>query len=375
MLGLLLVVFTLSAPSVWASQVVKVGVYPGPAYTTLYIGTFEVRATKRDDQLQSLVTPSVGGVVMGYLRGSFYTGTLTSREDCRAWMWIEEDKLLSANIDCKRKHFVVELQNDGQYVMQKKRQSASQDGCEDGEHKCEQPQENFCTLFIETDPFFWKFYRSKHRDDERTRAAIVRKMLDHMMAANEMFSKYHFANNSRLQFVLAGFRIATDSECGNLSEGVMFHQSDINISGPTANHSLYDDYDDTYSDPDWYPEEEASEVPLNADNCYEDIEGVANISVDFCKLFYPDQAALYLNMFSSLDHSDYCLAHIWTYRRLEVLGLADTPTLGSPGLSGFCAIYDHDCNIGFNTGLVSFQHQGRVLPLSDSQDWSSGRHQ
>ena len=50
-------------------------------------------------------------------------------------------------------------------------------------------------------------------------------------------------------------------------------------------------------------------------------------------------------MFSTADHSNYCLAHIWTYRRLEVLGLADTPTAGSAGLSGFCAFYDHDCKV------------------------------
>ena len=38
-----------------------------------------------------------------------------------------------------------------------------------------------------------------------------------------------------------------------------------------------------------------------------------------------------------------------------MLGLADTPTEGAPGLSGFCAFYDPDCHIGFNTGLLSFQ--------------------
>ena len=36
--------------------------------------------------------------------------------------------------------------------------------------------------------------------------------------------------------------------------------------------------------------------------------------------------------------------------------------------SGFCAFYDPDCHIGFNTGLLSFQHQGARLDLADSQD-------
>ena len=51
-----------------------------------------------------------------------------------------------------------------------------------------------------------------------------------------------------------------------------------------------------------------------------------------------------------------------------MLGLADTPTDGAPGLSGFCAFYDQECHIGFNTGLLSFQHQGSALSLADSQD-------
>ena len=49
-----------------------------------------------------------------------------------------------------------------------------------------------------------------------------------------------------------------------------------------------------------------------------------------------------------------------------MLGLADTPTDGVPGLSGFCAYYDQQCHIGFNTGLLSFQHQGAQLNLCTS---------
>ena len=364
----ILLFVVLLTDSVSSSQVVKVGVYPGQggADYQLYVGTLEILASRRDDSLQSLVTSSVGGVVMGYLRGTFYTGQVTGRHDCRARLWIEKEKLVSANIDCRRKHIVVEEEEAGRYVMQTKKQSATKAGR--GETRCDENQQNVCTMYIQTDPFFWKYYRPRHEDDEQTRAAIVRKMVDHIMAANEMFSKYEFSKNSSLQFVLAGLKISRDGECEKYSAGeAMFHQADISISSQDLNGSLYQDYYGTYDDPPWYPEEEPDEVHLNGNNCYEDIEGVANISVDFCKLFYPDQATLYLNMFSSLDHTNYCLAHIWTYRRLEVLGLADTPTLGSPGLSGFCATYDHDCSIGFNTGLISFQHQGQHLPLADSQ--------
>ena len=111
----------------YSGKIVKVGVYDGDGRSEIqvYVGTLEILADQRDDRLQSMVTSKVGGVVMGYLSGSYYTGTVTDRDDCKARMWIEKKKLISANIDCKRKHFVVELQRDGQYLISKKRQSSS----------------------------------------------------------------------------------------------------------------------------------------------------------------------------------------------------------------------------------------------------------
>ena len=57
-----------------------------------------------------------------------------------------------------------------------------------------------------------------------------------------------------------------------------------------------------------------------------------------------------------------------------MVGLADNPTEGAPGLSGYCAEYDKDCHIGFNTGLVSFRHLGSPLSLPDSQVKTSLLH-
>ena len=326
-------------------KIVKVSVSDGDGRSEVQVsvGTLEILADRRDDRLQSVVTSKVGGVVMGYLSGSYYTGSLTDKEDCQARLWIENKNLISANIDCKRKHFVVELQGDGQYRMTRKRQT---DPSEAPGECCGQTEEKVCTLYIETDPFFWHYYRAKHEDEETTKAAIIRTMLDHVMAANEIFGKQTLATNFTVQFVLDGLKIRRHEDCEKFNEEVIFDETDMNMAGQTGgNDSLYSYYDDQYSDPDWYPAEESEDVDLNDNNCYEDIEGVANISVDFCKVFFPDQAALYLNMFSTADHSNYCLAHIWTYRRLEVLGLADTPTAGSAGLSGFCAFYDHDCKV------------------------------
>ena len=66
-----------------SGKIVKVGVYDGDGRSEVqvYVGTLEILADQRDDRLQSLVTSKVGGVVMGYLSGSYYTGSLTDKED------------------------------------------------------------------------------------------------------------------------------------------------------------------------------------------------------------------------------------------------------------------------------------------------------
>ena len=220
--------------------------------------------------------------------------------------------------------------------------------------------------------------------------SIIRLMVDHVMAANVMYDKYKFATKFSVQFVLAGFTIDMDTHC--TADSIDFYaddQSSLEDDSLDYNPDYEYEYvhnddnytysdvfdfflqdDSQYDDDNWYPNLEYIEddVYLNHDNCYEDIKGVVNVSTEFCKSFLPDEGPLYLNMFSTIDHSSFCLAHVWTYRKLEVLGLADTPTDGAPGLSGFCAVYDQECHIGFNTGLLSFQHHGAQLSLVDSQD-------
>ena len=57
-------------------------------------------------------------------------------------------------------------------------------------------------------------------------------------------------------------------------------------------------------------------MQLNEENCYETIPGVANLSSALCPPLPPDSGAHLLNLFSTVDHSSYCLAHVWTYRSL-----------------------------------------------------------
>ena len=61
-------------------------------------------------------------------------------------------------------------------------------------------------------------------------------------------------------------------------------------------------------------------------NCYESFDGVVDIGKAFCERFPPSSSGKMLNMFSTVDHSKFCIAHVWTYRDLDVVGLADSPT-------------------------------------------------
>ena len=146
------------------------------------------------------------------------------------------------------------------------------------------------------------------------------------MAANEMYIKYSFAGKYSVQFVLAGLQIDTDTNCpddsSNLYEYDLENLETLDDYDTDNEYSLLDLFltDDYYeNDEDWSLDYDDNTVPLNEDNCYEQINGVVNITTEFCKLFLADQGAHYLNMFSTLDHSNYCLAHIWTYRFVPMI--------------------------------------------------------
>eukprot|EP00090_Calanus_glacialis_P016630 TRINITY_DN26015_c0_g1_i1.p1 TRINITY_DN26015_c0_g1~~TRINITY_DN26015_c0_g1_i1.p1 ORF type:complete len:637 (+),score=171.23 TRINITY_DN26015_c0_g1_i1:26-1936(+) len=409
--------------------------------TIVVIGNLEVHVIPRDDLIEASVTRNISDVVLEHLAGSLFTGVVKERRDCAARMFIKESQLISGNIDCKRKHFVIE-RIEKHYVMHKKPQRPHK--MRSGKEDCPRHDQQFCTLFIQTDPYFWKHIRAKHETARLTREAILRMMVGHVMAANEFYEKYQFSGanftHPGLQFILAGFQIDDDSLCEDVNdydtdevdyEGDLyeygdypvydldeedyqyeennyevddnfindeeyndwneteegydsildmfrdpFNKSSVDISENKSSSSVdlseilygdeydYDDEDFNYEDA--YKEDDA--VILNGENCYEDINGTINTSTEFCKPFGIHESTLFLNMFSTVDHSMYCLAHIWTYRDMEVVGLADNPTEGAIGLSGYCAEYDPECHIGFNTGLVSFRHLGNQLSLADSQE-------
>ena len=116
-----------------------------------------------------------------------------------------------------------------------------------------------------------------------------------------------------------------------------------------------------------YPEEDTANVLPTYGNCYEEYEGAADPNTAFCSHLEIEDSMHLLNLFSTIDNSKYCLAQLWTFRDLDVVGLADSPTTGAPYLSGYCAQYDTQCGTGFNTGLISFRHLGNEMTLADSQ--------
>ena len=65
---------------------------------------------------------------------------------------------------------------------------------------------------------------------------------------------------------------------------------------------------------------------VDGSNCYESINGVVDVGKAFCSRFPSTSSGKLLNMFSTINHSEFCIAHLWTYRDLDVVGLADSPT-------------------------------------------------
>ena len=65
---------------------------------------------------------------------------------------------------------------------------------------------------------------------------------------------------------------------------------------------------------------------VDGENCYESIDGVVDVGKAFCSRFLSTSSGKLLNMFSTINHSEFCIAHLWTYRDLDVVGLADSLT-------------------------------------------------
>lgn len=408
------------------------------------IGTMTVLLFEDPGLLEESLGPEVRQGVLEQLEPLLFTGNVTGKR-CEAIFFISEDwKKIEGNIDCPNQHLVVETikkKHKSKFILHRKLQTPRTRFHLEDIPPSPNNEKKFCTLFIHTDPFFWRHIRVGEGSDDRARRKILQIMVGHVIAANKMYGKvtFHGGNftHEAVQFVLSGFQIDDDADCDEVEEieDVVDDEVDYSLEGeydsedPTGlfegveyTEEEYDNYDDSgfinddddeygdwdnstdfeqileltrdpfnkseslngttedYEDYDydtyteWDYEEAAGHpdyddyISPNSDECYENINGTINPSTEFCKSFDFHSSGQFLNLFSTVDHSAYCMAHIWTYRDFDVVGLADNPTEDSPGLSGYCAWYDPDCSMGFNTGLVTFRHLGNRLSLADSQE-------
>ena len=91
-----------------------------------------------------------------------------------------------------------------------------------------------------------------------------------------------------------------------------------------------------------------------AGNCYESFDGVVDLGKAFCRRFPSTSSAKLLNMFSTVDHSGFCLAHLWTYRDLDVVGLADSPT----------EVSDMSCHLQMDLRAFQISNYGKFTGCS-----------
>ena len=91
-----------------------------------------------------------------------------------------------------------------------------------------------------------------------------------------------------------------------------------------------------------------------AGNCYESFDGVVDLGKAFCHRFPSSSSAKLLNMFSTVDHSGFCLAHLWTYRDLDVVGLADSPT----------EVSDMSCHLQMDLRAFQISNYGKFTGCS-----------
>jgi hypothetical protein len=361
--------------------------------------------------LSRLLAEEVVAEAEELLGGSLYAGRLEGEPGCEAHAFLEADQVKTASVFCPGLLWVLEGGRDGEATLHRRPQISAAGG---NREEVQQDQKA-CTIFIHTDPFMWRHLVAKNQHPRR---AALQMMLDHVLAADRFYRR-----SLGIRLLLAGWQVDDDSNC--LDEVVEEEEDKEWVPDYSKEYEdyweeyqqysadqlqLYQDFindeeyeDDSWREGDWeatlqilsnptnrseepslveHPtlllnlEEESTQLHGEADlevvdadgNCYESIDGVVDVGKAFCSRFPSTSSGKLLNMFSTVDHSKFCIAHLWTYRDLDVVGLADSPTEGAAGLSGFCAHYDPVCSIGFNTGLISFRHRGKQLSVVDSQD-------
>jgi len=203
-----------------------------------------------------------------------------------------------------------------------------------------------CSLYIQTDPLFWRHIREQEEDDAKTEEEILSLIAQHVKAVNRIYSDTPFDGKYKhngYQFEVQRIKIHNDSKCEksqNSAEETRDFKTAENISY-TSQHLK--------TSPNLHP------------FCIPNVD-VSN----------------FLNLHSQYNHEEFCLAYVFTYRDFTggTLGLAWVAS-ASGASGGICETYKrYTENIdgvhrtakrSLNTGIITFVNYNSRVPPKVSQ--------
>ncbi|XP_059091577.1 disintegrin and metalloproteinase domain-containing protein 10-like isoform X2 [Tigriopus californicus] len=181
-----------------------------------------------------------------------------------------------------------------------------------------------CSLYIQTDPLFWKHVHAQEGDDDKTQEEILSLIAQHVKAVNRIYSDTPFDGKYKhngYQFEVQRIKIHNDSQCKS-----------------------------------------SGKVPADQNQfCIPNVD-VSN----------------FLNLHSKSNHEEFCLAYVFTYRDFTggTLGLAWVAS-ASGASGGICETYKryteningvhHTAKRSLNTGIITFVNYNSRVPPKVSQ--------
>ena len=177
----------------------------------LQAASLSLQLQRGDAELVAAVGEEVREEVLRVLGGSLFTGSVSDRPDCRAYVFLEDTRVMSGSVVCPEVVWVLEEgSEEGKVRLHRRAQ-----GLEGRGVRARAQEERACRLFIHTDPFMWRHLAGRHREP---RKAAVRMMVDHVLAANQLYGQTSFQRGEdsaslSVGFQLTGWRVDDDSKC------------------------------------------------------------------------------------------------------------------------------------------------------------------
>ncbi len=201
-----------------------------------------------------------------------------------------------------------------------------------------------CSLYIQTDPLFWRHIKEQEKDAAKTEEEILSLIAQHVKAVNRIYSDTSFDGKYKhngYQFEVQRIKIHNDSQCTELTS---FNSNRNNRKQPSFSSVL-----------------ELTAAENENPFCIPNID-VSN----------------FLNLHSKANHEEFCLAYVFTYRDFTggTLGLAWVAS-ASGASGGICETYKrytenvngvhHTAKRSLNTGIITFVNYNSRVPPKVSQ--------